>query len=127
MIVLDTSYAIDAASDARESRLREAIAGDHVVAPSIFMLECVNVMVGFARRGDIRRDHVLAELEVLKTFTDDTVDVPWQDVLQVSLDQNLAAYDAAYLALAIDLGATLATRDRALAAAAERVGVPTLS
>jgi len=47
-------------------------------------------------------------------------------VLELAAAQELTAYDAAYLALAVDEGAALATLDRKLAAAARRQLVPLL-
>jgi predicted nucleic acid-binding protein len=46
------------------------------------------------------------------------------DILSLARDQNLSVYDAAYLELSIREALPLATRDRILAAAAKRCGVP---
>jgi predicted nucleic acid-binding protein len=46
------------------------------------------------------------------------------DILSLAREQNLSVYDAAYLELSIREALPLATRDKALAAAAKRCGVP---
>lgn len=46
--------------------------------------------------------------------------------LFLAQEQVLSVYDAAYLELAIRLGAPLATRDTALRSAATRLGIATL-
>ena len=45
---------------------------------------------------------------------------------QFSVAHNLTAYDAAYVQLALQLQATLATRDKAMRAAAARLGIALL-
>ena len=47
-------------------------------------------------------------------------------ILELSRGQQLSAYDASYLELAMRRGAPLATKDRTLANAAERMGVALL-
>jgi predicted nucleic acid-binding protein len=47
-------------------------------------------------------------------------------VLMLSANHGLSAYDAAYLALALNRSAPLATLDRKLAAAARKEGVTVL-
>ncbi|WP_238154215.1 type II toxin-antitoxin system VapC family toxin [Synechococcus elongatus] len=54
------------------------------------------------------------------------VSVVWHDTLAIARSQQLTAYDAAYLELAMRRGFALATRDRALISAAEAVGVTLL-
>jgi predicted nucleic acid-binding protein len=44
-------------------------------------------------------------------------------LLEIAHQTGLSAYDASYLLLAVDMGLELATCDRQLRAAAERVGV----
>ena len=46
------------------------------------------------------------------------------EILSLARDQDLSTYDAAYLELSIREALPLATRDKALAAAAKRCGVP---
>jgi predicted nucleic acid-binding protein len=46
-------------------------------------------------------------------------------VFDLAQAHRLSAYDATYLDLALQTGASLATFDRRLAAAADRAGVPT--
>jgi predicted nucleic acid-binding protein len=51
----------------------------------------------------------------------------WREVIALARTENLTAYDAAYLELAIRRGLPLSTRDDALIAAARRVGVTVLA
>ena len=50
----------------------------------------------------------------------------WREILSLARAEGLTAYDASYLELAIRLGLSLATKDRALARAAKRAGVVVL-
>ena len=67
----------------------------------------------------------LAILGVLPIAVDDeTISRAWADTMSLARAQNLSAYDAAYLELAIRRGLPLATLDDALETAARAVGVP---
>jgi predicted nucleic acid-binding protein len=46
------------------------------------------------------------------------------EILSLARDQNLSVYDATYLELSIREALPLATRDKSVAAAAKRCGVP---
>ena len=50
----------------------------------------------------------------------------WHDTLALARSHRLTSYDAAYLELALRRGLPLATRDKALQAAARLEGVPLL-
>jgi predicted nucleic acid-binding protein len=47
----------------------------------------------------------------------------WTDVLHIARSRDVSVYDAAYLELAIQLGAPLATLDQRLKAAAAASGI----
>jgi len=53
----------------------------------------------------------------------DTTTRAWREILALARGQGLAAYDAAYLELAVRRGLPLIAKDEALIAAAERTGV----
>ena len=53
----------------------------------------------------------------------ETTERVWGVTLRLARDEGLTVYDATYLELALRLGAELATRDKALSAAASRHGL----
>jgi len=131
-IVLDASVALawcfpDEGSDYADEVLT-AVAGQTITVPAIWPLEIANaVLVGERRRRvkalEISRfAALLEELSIVQdsySFTE-TID----RVLPVARDCNLAAYDAAYLELALRQNAPLATLDVDMQRAARRMGIP---
>lgn len=95
-----------------------ALRGHELYAPDLVDHELVSVAVKKSRLGlEEVAAQGLADLKRLQ-LTRCAVDVGAQR--QIALQQNLTAYDAAYLWLAAELGAPLATFDATLGAAAER-------
>jgi predicted nucleic acid-binding protein len=120
VIVLDASAAIDwllqtAAGQKIENRIYSR--GESLHAPHLLDLEVAQVLRRLVREAAIsvqRADHALQDLLSLRlTRYPHFIFLPhiWQ------LRNNLSAYDAAYVALADKLGATLITRDARLASA----------
>ncbi len=107
-------------------RLSEAGA----VAPQLWPIEAVNGLLTAERRGRItgtQRQRLTGFLRVLPISVDDqTASQTWIATAELAGQHRLSAYDATYLELAQRLALPLATRDRALIAAAEAVGVPLL-
>src|SRR5262249_13687143 len=123
-LVIDASVSLKWALDDEDGvteavALRDdAIAGRfEMVAPSLWLYEITNGLVTAARRGRIAPDIGSQALAGLLSFGIRLVDPTADDVYQKSLDHQLAAYDAAYLALAEALGAQLWTGDRRFFAA----------
>ena len=107
--------------------LIERVASEGAAVPGLWSLEIANGLVMGERRGRIQP----AESA---TFTGMIEDLPivadpargaraLHETLSLAREHRLSAYDAAYLELAMRLGLPLATGDRSLEAAAERVGV----
>jgi len=126
VIVLDASAAIDwllqtAAGQQVENRIY--LRGDSLHAPHLLDLEVAQVLRRLVREGKVsvqRADQAIQDLLNLRvTRYPHIVFLPhiWR------LRHNLSAYDAAYVALAERLGATLVTRDARLASAALGVSV----
>lgn len=128
-LVVDASLAarwilpdeMDTASDEILGRLISAPA----LVPSLFWFELRNVLLVAERRGRLRPGEAARSMLELRAL-------PLQDegtgrdeaVLGLALRRDLSAYDAAYLALAIDRRVPLATADRRLAGAARAEQVP---
>lgn len=122
MIVVDASALLDALLRPRSQRASARLFadGESLHAPHLIDLEITQVLRRLAAGGELEPARAQAAL-------DDLADVPlhryghefllhriWE------LRHNLTAYDAAYVALAEELGAAILTRDQNLAAAAGR-------
>ena len=118
MIVVDASAVVEVllgtpAAAAIERRLFDA--GETLHAPHLLDIEVADVLRRYAARGEIddpRGRMALADLDdfPLYRYPHDPL------LLRVwDLRNNLSAYDAAYVALAEELGAPLITRDGRLA------------
>jgi predicted nucleic acid-binding protein len=124
MIVLDASAAIDwllQTAVGREIEERIYSRGESLHAPHLLDLEVAQVLRRLVREGSVsapRADQAIQDLLDLRvTRYPHFVFLPriWR------LRDNFSAYDAAYVALAEKLGATLVTRDARLASASARL------
>jgi predicted nucleic acid-binding protein len=131
-IVIDASIALawcfdDEASDETDAVAQHVIANGGLV-PSLFHLELANVLLQAERRGRISPSEIAQRLDLIAQMpieTDpQTVGRAWSETLSLARAHKLTSYDAAYLELAARRGAALATKDKALAAAANQLGVP---
>jgi predicted nucleic acid-binding protein len=131
-IVIDASIALawcfdDEASDETDAVAQQVIANGGLV-PSLFHLELANVLLQAERRGRISPSEIAQRLDLIAQMpieTDpQTVGRAWSETLSLARAHKLTSYDAAYLELAARRGAALATKDKALAAAARQLGVP---
>ncbi len=99
--------------------------------PSLWRLEVANVLHNAVQRRRCSlmfADEALQNLEAISITIDAETDIhAWGPTLAISRSGNLTLYDAAYLELAIRLGATLVSCDRQLVAAARRRGVDVLT
>ncbi len=109
--------------------LLDALAAQPLWAPALWVLECTNVLQSAQRRRRIdaqRRAQVAGELDELPVRIDhEPVDFVSLDRLAAT--QNLSAYDAAYLELALRRSLTLVSLDARLVAAARGLGHPVLT
>lgn len=93
--------------------------------PSIWFSELVYALLQAVRRGRLSLEGARAMLAAIVdcsiTAVPDHLEA--RTLLDLAHQIGLSAYDASYLLLAVDMGLELATCDRQLCAAAERVGV----
>ena len=95
--------------------------------PSLFWHEARSLFLMAERRGRFPAGAAQASLLRLRRLPlDDHGSGNDQKVLELARTHGLTAYDAAYLALAVDQGADLATLDRKLAEAARRENLAVL-
>lgn len=133
-IVIDSSIAVswvlvDERTPANMAVLDRA-SSERAVAPMIWPLEVANSLSMALRRGrttTAMRDRALADLQRMKVEIDEeTLSHAWHATLKLADDYGLTVYDASYLELATRRRLPLATLDKALIAAASRVGVTVL-
>lgn len=118
----------DEATPFTESLLDD-LGAQELWAPTLWVLECTNVLQSAQRRRRIdaqRRAEIAAELSALPVRLDSaTPDFVGLDRLAAS--HGLSAYDAAYLELALRRSLVLVSLDARLLAAARALGHPVLS
>jgi len=134
-LVLDASMAVawlfdDETTEAAHQVMRR-VAAEGAVVPSLWRLEVANVLRNAVRRGrcdDAYADRSLRRLERLLIAVDTETDTrAWGETRNLSRDENLTLYDAAYLELALRIQRPLASCDAALVTAARRRGLEVLT
>lgn len=133
-VVLDASLTIATVVMEQGSAEAQAaiveIGARPIWVPSLWRLEVANVFRTLVRKGVVTphfADQALNDLAGLSIAADPHTDFhAWSETLALSREEDLTPYDAAYLELALRLGATLLTLDVKLAAAARRRGVEVL-
>lgn len=112
---------------AEADALIESVAAAGAAVPAMWSLEVANGLVAGERRGRIKPAEsasFIAMIEELPIAADPATGArALHETMSLAREHRLSAYDAAYLELAMRLGLPLATGDRSLRAAAERVGV----
>lgn len=130
--VLDASVALawcfEDEGTSQTDAILDRLAEDSAVAPSLWELEVVNVLLLAERRGRITESQtarfvaLLSQLPIHISFAEADMGA----VLAAGRHHGLTAYDAAYLVLAEREGIPLATTDGKLRTAARAAGVPLL-
>lgn len=120
MIVTDASVIVELllrTPDAQRIEVRVLGGGQPLAAPALLDVEVAQVLRRYVLRGDLAEFHGQTAMALLGRFPirrhhhGTLLPRIWE------LRHNVTAYDAAYVALAEGLGATLVTRDAALARA----------
>jgi predicted nucleic acid-binding protein len=127
--VLDASIAVgwvvarQASAYSRRLRLRARREPYH--APSLWRLETANALRSLERRRAISPDAADTAVDILERMQPviHETAMPLADLLRLARKHDLSAYDAAYLALALELRMPLACADGPLRAALARAGV----
>ena len=119
MIVVDASVVINALADDDQTgrNARERLRRERLTAPEVIDLEVVSALRRMCARGQITTERAGQAVVDLGDLRLDRV--PHRRLLWRcwELRENLTAYDAAYVALAEALEATLLTADERLASA----------
>ena len=132
LFFLDCSVAINWCLEDENNIYAEAIyeiilRQNQALVPAFFWLEISNVLWVAERRNRNTRqktDQVIKLLQSLPILVDaKPIMESINDTLNLAREYNLAAYDAAYLELAIREGLLLATTDEKLANAAKQLGI----
>jgi len=111
--------------------IMQRLTSEGMHAPAHWSLELTNILWSSQRRGRITAsdaDAFIALVAALQIQIDpETSRRAWAETRALSQAENLTAYDAAYLELAIRRQAGLASKDASLVAAAKRRKLPLIS
>ena len=128
VVVLDASAVLSWLLDEGDRRAKVlALLGRTLLAPTIWLDEVPNGLVVQERAGRLtapRRAGMLAQVEALPVQIAPSPGV--RRIAQLAIESGLTVYDAEYLHLAVERGASLLTFDRQLADAARSRGVTVL-
>jgi predicted nucleic acid-binding protein len=128
-LILDASTALAAVLPDEDSLFaRAAVVAavrDGLVVPTLWLYEIQNGLATALRRQRIDNASAHEAVEALRGLAPD-IEPPQGFGRELRLAQThaLTAYDAAYLAVALNTGAVLASNDERLRHAATSVGVP---
>lgn len=129
--VLDCSvtmaWCLPTQSNAYAEHIIDYLEAHEAIVPSLWELEVVNVLLHQIRRKHISTHDAMEFFATLRTFNISIFPIEklqiFSKVFTLGLTAQLSSYDAAYLQLAISQGIPLATTDKALKAAAKKIGV----
>ena len=119
MIILDASVVIEMLLQTDDGiAITERVLGDNesLHAPHLIDIEVAQVLRRYVLRGELKAERAQQALEVMAEFPIARYEHEPLLARIWELRENLTAYDAAYVALAEGLNATLLTRDRKLSA-----------
>ena len=129
VVVLDASAALawilPSQATTAASRLLEQADEHDFIAPDVFLWEVANVLITKARSGSVVVVSALDQLDELKIDFDHAFSAAEvRRLVDVAAVTGISLFDAAYLALAMEQDAVLASRDGPLLAAATAAGLP---
>jgi predicted nucleic acid-binding protein len=129
--VLDCSttmaWCFEDEADSRADAVLASLATHEALVPSLWPLEVANVLAVCERRGRITSAEIARFLQMLGNLPividSETANRAFDEILSLTRSQQLSAYDAAYLELALREGCPLATLDATLVASSNKLGV----
>lgn len=127
-VVLDASAALawllPSQATATAGRLLAQADEYDFIAPHVFVWEIANVLMAKARGHSMAVGDAFGQLDGIEIDFDQPMTArEVRQLVEVAAEAGLSLFDAAYLALAIERRAVLASRDSPLLAAAATVGV----
>jgi len=130
-VVIDASVAVAWCLEDETSpyavKVLATLAESEAHVPSIWPLEVANALLVAERRGRLSVDETTRAVSLLRELpirVDHTPpDTVFTHVLSIARTQFLSVYDAAYVELAVRIGAPIATLDDRLQQAASQLGV----
>lgn len=116
---------------ARAALLNSREAGNDLHAPDLLLIECANALWKRVGRDELDRDSAMTAITELSMLEDlDRHPLDGQLVrpaLSLAIAHSLTAYDAAYAALAVQLGGTVISGDIRFVERASQAGLPVSS
>jgi predicted nucleic acid-binding protein len=103
---------------------RRALHGTALVAPPLLFFELANIAWKKARKSPEAGPAILHGFVWPQSLEVEIVDVNLMKVLEIALDTTITVYDASYLWVARETGATLVSFDKRLRAAARAARIP---
>ena len=132
-VVADASYCAawvlaDESSERAEALLKAVLRNRlSLLVPSLWNYEMLNLLRSAERRGRLSHENARTAADLLVRVPLSAVDVPRdgaaRSILRIAREHDLSAYDAAYLELALRVGAPLYSNDQKLIEAAEALGL----
>jgi predicted nucleic acid-binding protein len=134
LIVLDASliiaHVLGESTIAVDTSIFDTLKGDRVTVPAHWSAEVANALTNNARRGRLSQADITLILKQIDVFDIEFAEPlraeELSNLIAFATDQQLTAYDAAYVMLALSLGAKLATLDNAMRRAAGGLPVDVL-
>lgn len=134
MIVIDASvmvaWLLGEPSAARDTELDTGLRDEPAIVPSHWPIEISNVLRSYLKASRLSFSDfftIMARMDLVRVRVEPSIDLDEIGPLaQFATTHDLTAYDAAYVQLALQNGATLATLDRAMREAAQKLNIPLL-
>lgn len=126
MIVLDASAALARVLPSQRTPAAVdffAFAPKKFIAPRIFHWEFPNTLLRFERKGALTQDEADGAIAIWFSILDIRDTLSPLPLMSLARTERLSPFDAAYLHLAVQAGASIASRDQALLEAAGRRGI----
>jgi predicted nucleic acid-binding protein len=134
-VVIDASVALawcfpDESSDYADDVL-VALEGHPILVPALWPIEITNALLVAERRKRVKESAIRRFVELLQGLTivmaSQSITEGVSNILPLAREYSLSAYDAAYLHVALQHSAPLATLDNSLQKAVRKAGIEIFS